>query len=229
MVFLSKEESLKLAAELGIDTEGLSWPELQKAISEGQKKSSGPKAGEEVVVTKPAKTKTVEPKPSISDYKGKTILISPEIRATRYQRFKYDEELDDDLEIEEAMYDGTTLDQRNTDNASGTYIVRGKTGKKVVAQSTLPKINAAITFRPDHDMFRVLTYEGKSGYQYTHVKQVLRQSGYWEDYKRYFQDEPNIWYAAGKQLCCDIGVVHHVMKEIEKRERQKREHGSDYL
>lgn len=245
MPFISKDEAMAYAAKHDLDISGLTWPQVQKVISEHKKKieketkpaskvfvdptrfntvhSSDP-----VQINKQAKVKQKQIEPSLDQFKGKTILISPEIRPQKNQRFKYEEVIGDELEVEEANYNGMTLEARNTNEAHGTYVVKGKTGRKVTALSTIPKENAGITFRPDIDMFPVVTFEGKSGYLLTHsrlpnVKATLKESGYWEDYRERFSEAPNVWYAAGKQLVCDISMVHHVMNEIERRERNKRD------
>lgn len=242
MAHMNKQQVQEVADRLGIDISGMSWPDMQKAVKAAQleeqvlgfKKELQKNSAESkpVSVAVPAKAVRKDRKRNpLDQFRTKEILISPEIRPNDDAgRFKYDEVLGDDLEVEEAYYDGTTLDSRNTNSANGTYVVRGKSGKKVIAQSTIPKRNARISFRPGVDMFPVCTYLGKSGYLLTHatlpnVKATLRQSGYWEEYKERFKEEPARWYAASKQLCCDIGLTHAVMREIEEKERERRRRG----
>ena len=153
------------------------------------------------------------------------IIMSPEIRATAVQLIKYDEELGDDLNVEEvsykdAMAEGTKLER---DLTFGTYRVKGKTGRRVVAQSTIPKENAGITYDPSIDLVPKVTYNGRTGYIWTHqhypnVKELLKESGLYHKYKHLFtasEHPENIWYAAGKMLVVNPDVVHAVFREIE--------------
>lgn len=229
MPFISKAEAEAYAKEHNLDIEGLSWPEVQSVISKHKKANVNDRnPGAWVPQNKAANIKKVPVQPTLDQFNGKTILISPEIRPQKNQRFKYDEVIGDEIEVEEANYNGMTLDSRNTNEAHGTYVIKGKTGRKVTALSTIPKENAGITFRPDTDLFPVVTFNGKSGYLLTHsrlpnVKATLKESGYWEEYREKFSEAPNVWYAAGKQLVCDIGLVHYIINEIERKERNKRD------
>ena len=95
MAYRNKEECEREAERLGIDTESLTWPELQKAVSNALKL-------EEMGLSIPAKpvekdeaprtnAKEAKPKPQkdenswnhIKDYYGKTIIISPELSPER--------------------------------------------------------------------------------------------------------------------------------------------------
>lgn len=170
-----------------------------------------------------------------NQYNGKTILISPEMAQTTIQLIKYDEELGEELTVEEKSYKDEFENGANfpmeKDLYSATYRIKGKTGKKVIAQSTLPKENAGITFRMDRDLFPVVRFKGHIGYLWTHqrlpnVKAALKQSGYYERFKRYFIDDPNAMWHAGGLLVVDAGITLNVIRMIEDAERQRRQGGN---
>jgi hypothetical protein len=154
-------------------------------------------------------------------------VMSPEIRpaGNGVQLFKYDEELGDDVNVEEISYkDDFNHMNLQRDQATGTYKIKGKTGRKVIAQSTIPKENAGVSYNPETDIVPVVTADGKSGYIYTHshypnVKELLMASGQYHKYKDLFNSSihpENIWYAAGKMLVCRKDVVEYVFSEIER-------------
>lgn len=251
MAFLSKAESLDLAKELGIENaEELAWKELQAAIAAKQKEPADIPVE---AVGDPTESKTavrLQKRPLFSEYMGRTVMISPEMPPERYRLLKYDEELGDDIELVERRFDmnmatdevfdisGESSDTRHQLDAShdyrtGTYRYLGKNGRKVVAMSSVPKENYGSGIRPFQDYAPIVTWNGRSGYLWTHhaypnIKALLMESGYYHEYKHLFTREPNIWYVAGKTLACDIGLVHRIFNEIEAKEKRKREEENAY-
>lgn len=167
------------------------------------------------------------PQDPMDEMRGKTVMISPEMAPTSRQLFGYDEELGDELVVEEVQHDVDSAYKAGKDLVTGTYTVTNKTGRKVIAHTALPKQGAGITFRPDQDRVPVVTFQGRKGYLWTHhrlpnIKQLLIESGYYEDYRTRFKDEPFVWHAAGKLLCCDISLAESVLRDIERKEREER-------
>ena len=167
----------------------------------------------------------------LKQFAGQELRIAPEIYPNAKRALHYREELGDELIVEEKHFDirGLGFTAETDDSKSGTYYVKGKTGQKTVATSGIPKEQPGLYYRPDMDYATVVTFMNRAGYLWTHqrlpnVKALLKESGYFEEYKHLFKDEPNIWYSAGL-LCCDPSVVHQVFKEIEEKERIKRERG----
>lgn len=232
---MNKEVLYANAERLGVDLEGLTWPQKQKAVLEAMDLEVAGKEisektmndilevipGDEVVIH--VKTDDVD---LMDSMRGKKIIICPEMAQTTKQYFGYDEDLGEGVEVEEISYgllDGSIPDA----GASSTYKVVGNTGRKVIAQSALPKEGCEISFRPDVDWFPVCTFQHRSGYLWTHqrlpnVKNALLKSGYYQEFRNRFEDEPYIWHSGGKLLACDINLVHSIMKEIERRERDNK-------
>lgn len=230
--FMDKETLEAEAERLGVTLDGLSWPQKQKAVLNAKVD-----AGEEIqygatIEKKKAKIIAYRDISAESDRKlkqiyGKRLLISPEIQPRQYQLFKYDEELGDELLVEDKSFDLRQYANIGKDMVTGTVKIVGKNKTKTIAQSTLPKQNAGIIFRPGIDLVPVVIANNRQGYlfnhhRFPHIKDLLIKSGYWHEYKNQFQDEPNVWYAAGKQLVCDINFTHAVFAEIERKEKEKR-------
>jgi len=230
MAFMKKEEVKAYAERYGIDLTGLSWPEQNKLV-QGKLEEDGyriSKDGEVLLpLEKQPETKGFQPKISrdLSGVKGVKILLAPEIKPTSVQLIKYDEELGEDLTVEEISYkDEFGMKPIERDLTYGTYRVKGSSGRKVIAQSTIPKENAMVTYEPDKDIVPKVTFAGKTGYIWTHqsypnIKGLLMDAGMYHKYKHLFsaKEHPeNIWYAAGKLLVCNIGMVHYVFDEIER-------------
>lgn len=265
MAFIPKDKVDGEAARLGVDISGLSWPQVQKVLSDARKangeKTYMPeqkavpkaKAVPKQKVAEVDKTQDVPPRQKVAageavrgvahvikhedqtldqQLKGKTILISPDMASTRIQPFKYDEDLGEEFEVEEIDMSQNLAGILGTkDMVTGTYRIKGKTGRRVIATSTLPKQNAGIYFRPDKDMFPIVSHQGRTGYLWTHqrlsnVKSALQASGYYYDYEKQLSGENAMWYSAGAILTVDIGLVHHIFEEIERKERAKRK--NDY-
>ena len=85
-------------------------------------------------------------------------------------------------------------------------------------------------FRPGIDPAVVVTWQGKTGFLWTHhrlpnVKDLLQQAGCLGKYRDLFnstKNPGNVWYAAGKMLVCDPYVVLNVLSEIERDAKIKR-------
>jgi hypothetical protein len=233
MAYRSKAETIAEAKRLGIDIEGMDWPTMQKVVSTALKKEAlEDKAPMEIDEIKIGKKDFEEMQRRMMEpYLGKTVRISPEMRPDANRIIRYFEELDDEIEVEEKTFSAgdksnDNLYNMHRDYTTGTYIVKGKTGRKVVAESSLPKENAQMIFRPAQDMFPVVTFQGRTGYLYKHhrfpnFQRALIESGYYEDYKDRLKEEPNVFYLTGL-LCVDVSVAHAIMNDIERRERAKR-------
>ena len=243
MAYRNKDACISEAKRLGIDVSEMTWPEMQKAVSDALKlEQLGVTKTEEAV---PVMTTEKEREDDLMrPYLGKTILLSPELDSERYRLVKYDEVLGNDYDVEERKFDmnmdtdqvfdvsGGEVDYDNVidqyhDYTTGTYRLKARKDRKVVAMSSVPKENSGMYFRPGIDYAVVVTWKGRAGYLWKHwhypnVKQLLIDSGYYQDYKHLFKDEPNVWYAAGKQLVCDPHLVHKVFKEIEQRAQEER-------
>lgn len=252
MAYRNKEACLAEAKRLGIDASEMSWPDLQKAVSQALKREELGVLDRENTVSKVATPVMEAVKPKLTKaqrqamaeqkmlqpYLGKTILLSPELSPERYRLLKYDEVLGDEIEVEERRFDmdendrvydvsggevdyGNVIDQYH-DYTTGTYRLKKRGDRKVVAMSSVPKENAGMIFRPGIDYATLVTWKGRVGYlwkhwRYPNVRQLLIDSGYYQEYKDRFKDEPNVWYAAGKMLVCDPHLVHQVLHEIEQK------------
>lgn len=215
----TKSEKMQQALRIKVDElEQLrkEFDELKAAIQQ-QKKISMPDPTEPM--------KDVDTDTEKIDLHFRPLYIDPEIRGERYQPVKYDEVLGADVDIEEVdMRDKLGSTDLITDRAvSGTYRVRKGNGKKVIAQSTIPKINAGMIYDPNVDIVPRVYHGGHEGYLYDHhifpcIKGLLMQSGQFYKYKHLFnsaEHPENVWYAAGKLLVCDKGVADYVLREIE--------------
>lgn len=246
--YRGKEACLAEAERLGIpDADRLSWPELQRAVSKALKLEemgvSEVQGDDEPEMVK--QRRMTPDQQMMLPYIGKTIVISPEMKPERYRLLKYDEVIGNDYEVVERKFDiddktgvydvSGDLGSRNTidqyhDYLTGTYRLKKRNDNKVVAMSSVPKENSGMIFRPGIDLVTVVTWQGRSGYLWKHmwlpnVRALLMECGYYNEYKDLFVDEPNVWYAAGKQLVCDPHLVHRVFHEIEQKEKLKREKG----
>lgn len=240
--FMKKEVLESEAKRLDVDLTGLTWPQMQKAVLDAlDDEQAGKDISQDsmdkivqVIEESPIPSKEVTVHVHVDDVdfmervRGKKLIICPEMAPTSTQLFGYEEELGDDLIVEETLFniDNTGLSAAK-DLATGTFTVTGKTGKKVKAKCGMPKEGCEISFRPDIDWFPVCRFQGREGYLWTHhrlpnVKHVLMSSGYYEDYRDRFKDEPFIWHSGGKLLACDINLVHSVMREIERKAKEQK-------
>ena len=222
MGYRSKEETMAHAERLGIDISDMDWPTMQRVVADALKKEE---AGEIVASDKRPEVEALKP------YMDKTILIAPELYPDQNRVVRYEEEIGDDYDIEEKSFldDGSIQYVAGRDYVTGTFRVKGKTGRKVKAECSIPKENAQIIFRPGIDMFPVVTFKGQSGYLLTHqrfpnFKNVLVKSGFYEDYKNMLKDPPNVFYLTGL-LCVDPNVAHSIMRDIERRVKDMRRGG----
>lgn len=255
--FMDKETLEAEAERLQLDLTGLKWPQKQKAVLDAQRlEKEGPvdiqgtidRAAEEFkqhdakeavhsIQQEPVHVKVDVPNDPMADMRGKKVMICPEMAETPNQLFGYEEELDEELLVEEVRHDVDSAYKAGKDLVTGTYTVKERTGRKVIAHTALPKQGCGINFRPDKDLVPVVTSHGRKGYLWTHhrlpnIKQLLIESGYYEDYRKRFQDEPFIWHASGKILCCDIQLAESVIRDIEKREaeaRAMREQNAEFI
>ena len=216
MAYRTKQETIELAEELGIDLTGLTWPQMQKVVSDALKQQNNP--APKVNVNKHNDDK-------MRPYRGKTVLIAPEMPPDAKRYIHYDEELGDDLDVEEVSmlgFEGGKIDWRGTnDMVTGTFRVKGKTGRKVHATSALPRQNAQITLRPGIDYFPVVKFQGKRGYIFKHPKlysfrNMLEELEMYDEYRNTLQRNGVLFYLTGL-LCIDIGVAHNIMRDIEKK------------
>ena len=227
MAYRNKADTIKEAERLGIDVTGMDWPTMQKVVGDALKKEELGMPAKKIEASDADRIQREMMKP----YLGKVVRISPEMRPDANRIIRYLEELDDELDVEEKSFSAgdksnDELYNMHRDYTTGTYIVKGKTGRKVIAESSLPKENAQMIFRPAQDMFPVVTFQGRTGYLFKHhrfpnFRRALIESGYYEDYKDQLTDEPNVFYLTGL-LCVDVGVAHAIMNDIERRERAKR-------
>jgi len=229
-------------------------PEQPKIDIEVAKEPGQTKEDENTARLRAHIRKQMRPMPDIVDdpmgeYYGKQIMMAPELKSERYRLIKYDEELGDDIELEERQFDmdeggrvfdksGGEIDYNNKvdayhDYTTGTYRLKGRGERKVVAMSSVPKENYGLGITAGKDLFPIVTWNNRAGYLWTHpiydnVKSALQDCGYYHEYKERFKHEPNIWYVAGKTLACDIGLVNAIFAEIEEKEKRKREEDAAY-
>ena len=222
MAYRNKQETIELANELGIDISDMTWPEMQRAVSSALKANDNDKR---VKGSSKVNRRKARYNKEMLPYLDKKILIAPEMYPDAKRYVHYHEELGDDLEIEEISMlglEGGKIDWRGTnDMKTGTYRVKGKTGRKVVADSALPRQNAGIGWNLSREWFPVVEFMGQRGYLYRHPSKIsframLDDLGVYEDYRRVLQRHGTLFYLTGL-LCIDIGVAENIMKDIEKR------------
>jgi len=231
MAYRTKLETIAEAERLRIDVSEMTWPEMQSAVAEALKAEQAAEASEPAVLpvqegdTKMHDFNAGDP---LDAYRGKTVNISPELASDPLRGVMYKETIGDDVAVEEKYFDLNDLSfsAESNDVANGSYRIKGRTGRQVEADAYLPKENAQIVFRPGVDLFPVVTFNGKSGYLLTHhrlpsFKALLKESGYFEDYRHLLIEEPNVFYLTGL-LCVQPSVAHQIMKDIEEREAMKR-------
>ena len=243
--YRNKDACLAEAKRLGIEgAEEMSWPQLQKAVGDALKlEELGVNITNPDDMFKDTPTEWVDPADELRrreidglrPYADKFILIAPELAPEKKRLLKYEEDLGDELDIVERKFDinrendmvfDTTDDAVNHSNkidsfhdyASGTYKVKGRTGRKVKGIASVPKEQPMLSFRPGVDWATVVTWDGRSGYLWKHfgllnVSGLLKQAGVYSKYRKMFKDPPNVWYACG-HLVCDPHLVHRIMDEV---------------
>ena len=218
MAYRNKKETIEIAGELGIDVSDMTWPEMQRAVAEALKENDNLKP-------KSRRKTNSRINDRMKPYVGKTVLISPEMGPDAKRYIHYQEELGDDINVEEISmlgFEGGKIDwSRNGDLVTKTYRTKGKTGRKVVAQSALPRQNAQITIRPGIDYFPVVKFMNKQGYLYKHhkmhcFKDMLEELEVYDDYRNMIQRNGVLFYLTGLE-CIDIGTAHKIMRDIEDR------------
>ena len=230
MAYRNKDDCIAEAERLGIDYEGMSWPELQKAVSDAVKVEEAHEMEESVRKSMKPKTRAqlmherlVEGQEAIKPYVGYTVRMAHEIapHIMSSKDMMYEEELGEDLIVEEQSFDIGNGNQLfgQRDLVTGTFKVKGSTGRKIKAQCYLPKEQAGKIMRPGIDYAPVVMFQGRAGYRWKNIKKLLKDTGKLKKYEHLFKEEPNMWYACG-QLVCDPQLVHHVFEEIEE-ERKK--------
>lgn len=231
MAFLSKEELEKESKRLGIDLTGLTYQQ-QQGVMIAALKADG--------TSKPPVNKGVRGKakiirkdePNIDMYKGKTIIVSPELAMTRIQPFGFEEELGEEVAIDEYVYDkmlqrlssggfNTTDDKPQITHG---VVSLGGIGKKTVATTGLPKWNAELTFDIDHDWVFKAKFQHSEGYLWTHsnlpnVKGLLEQCG--ELYNWIEEFDRRKFYVGTSLLCVPIDYTNFVFSKIMKDKHQK--------
>jgi len=231
MAYRNKDDTIKEAKRLGIDVEGMDWPTMQKEVSNALK------AEELRKVLGDSKEKARETFNGLLPYLGYTIELSPEMVPDPNRVVRYLEDVGDDVMVEEKKFTaGGVRDSEYTasrDYTTGTYKIIGRSGQRTIAESSIPKENAGAEYSFDRDWFPRLTYMGRSGYPMSSYmghpgfKDLLKQTGHYNDYKDHLKDEPNVFYLTGR-LCVDIDVAHSIMRDIMAREKNARERGEKF-
>lgn len=250
MGYRKKNDCLREAERLGINTDGMDWPTLQKVVSDALKleemgldyKNPDIKVVEK---TKEKKAPSKRISDSLIPYLDKEILISPELKPERYRLVKYDEDLGADIDVVERTFDinretdqvydvsGGEVSHENQidtyhDYTTGTYRIKERSERRVTGMASVPKENPMLSFRPGIDWATVVTFKGQSGYlwkhwRYPNVSALLKAAGdeYYQKYRKVFKDPPNVWYSCG-HLVCNPYLVHRILKEIEEDARSKK-------
>jgi hypothetical protein len=229
MGYRNKEETLKEAERLGIDVEGLDWATMQKVVKEALMRES-------LGMSEPKEKKSFGEVPK--EIIGKEVLIAPEMAPARYRIGKYEEEVGYEMQVEpnKVEFGNGQSYQVQGNMVTGSVKVKSKGNRRVIAESSVPKENAGMLFRPGIDPAVVVTWDGKTGFLWTHfrlpnVKDLLQQAGVLGKYKEYFDSTKhpgNVWYAAGKMLVCDPYVVLRILDEIERDAQIKKKLNGGY-
>lgn len=168
------------------------------------------------------------PEPSIEDYENVVLIASPEQRPTQYQKNKWYESVGTQKNTEEISFDvgkQSPFRDRESGTRNATYRIID-TGRKVEAESTMPKYSALITYRPTRDLCAIAEYGGHRGYLWTHqrlpnIRALLEQMGAYEEFKEEWQKQPGrMFYLAGL-LCCDISFTDSMMQRIQRELRKR--------
>lgn len=168
------------------------------------------------------------PQPSIKDYENVVLIASPEQRPTQYQKNKWYENVGTQKDTEEISFDvgkQSPFSGRESGTKNATYRITD-TGRKIEAESTMPKYSALITYRPTRDLCAIAEYGGHRGYLWTHqrlpnIRDLLEQMGAYEEFKEEWQKQPGrMFYLAGL-LCCDISFTNSMMDRIQRELRKR--------
>lgn len=233
MAYRNKEATIAEAERLGIDVSNMSWPEMQKVVKEalererlGMADMGKPHPVAKAVEEKKRNVKKRNPFDA-SNYRFEKTQLAPELFPDANRIIRYEEELGDELDIEEKTFMGMEGKDiinysMHRDYATGTFKVKGKTGRRVKGEASIPKENAGRSFDANRDWFEVVEFQGRRGYRYSQFKSALMKTGYFEDYRKDLCKEPNVFYLTGI-LCVSIPYAHHIMEEIEARAKFDRE------
>jgi hypothetical protein len=166
-------------------------------------------------------------------YKGKIMLLSPEMAPTEVQPFTYEEVLGEEMAVSR-QEPGNLISNlgQHKETTSGRWANKETIpGKKVYGTAAFPKYNEELSFKPQDpdELFMVVSFKGQSGYLYTHhlypnVKATLMESGYYEEYSHKLDNTRNVFYCGGL-LAVSIPVVHSIFAEIERKEAARRRGG----
>lgn len=172
--------------------------------------------------------------PSIEDYENAVLIASPEQRPTRFQRGKYYENVGTEkitTDIRFGVGRDTPFNRDEDGVRTATYKVENG-NRPVVAESTMPKYSALLTYRPTKDLVAVAEYGGHRGYLWTHqrlpnVKALLDMMGVYDEYKDQWKKGTGRQFYLGGLLCCDISFTESMMRRIQRQLRKQDE--SDIL
>lgn len=220
MARLNKQTALEHAERLGLDVEGLTWPELNSLVTKALKDE----AEEDKEVPQPPKEEPKQEKVRRVRLADETLWMHPELAPTATQQYKYKEDLGYDIDLEEVSFEPGKF---ASNSMSGTYRIKGESTRKVEAVTGLPKENVGMIYNALRDPVPIVTWKGQQGYLYRHhrlpcVKRLLESTGYFEEYAHLFtaKHPENVWYAGGKVMACRIGLVKHIMREIQRKAAQ---------
>lgn len=172
--------------------------------------------------------------PSIEDYENAVLIASPEQRPTQFQRGKYYENVGTEkitTDIRFGVGRDTPFSRDEDGVRTATYKVENG-NRPVVAESTMPKYSALLTYRPTKDLVAVAEYGGHRGYLWTHqrlpnVKALLDMMGVYDEYKDQWKKGTGRQFYLGGLLCCDISFTESMMRRIQRQ--LKRQSESDIL
>lgn len=194
--YRNKDACIQEAERLGINVSGMSWPQLQKVVSEAlrlEELGVSPKSvldniPEDITNMSIPNSKffnNEKPEDPLAPYMDKTIIMSPELAPERYRLVKYDEILGNEIEVEERSFDidrntdqvydmsggevnhDTKIDEYH-DYTTGTYRIKARKDRVVTGMASVPKENPMLSFRPGIDMATVVSFNGKHGYLWKH-------------------------------------------------------------
>lgn len=172
--------------------------------------------------------------PSIEDYENAVLIASPEQRPTQFQRGKYYENVGTEkitTDISFGVGRDTPFGRDEDGVRSATYKVENG-NRPVMAESTMPKYSALLTYRPTKDLVAVAEYGGHRGYLWTHqrlpnVKALLDMMGVYDEYKDQWKKGTGRQFYLGGLLCCDISFTESMIRRIQRQLRKQDE--SDVL
>ena len=253
MAFLSKEELKREAERLGVDLTGLSWQHQQKAVADALRaktvidkaeqslqdyqdevnslkeelrrlKENQPVPQTPVVINRGTNKRA----PSLKDYDDVVLVAAPEQTPTPNQPVKWYEKVGTDKRTREVSYDirHMPFGEKESGTKYASYMV-DDTGRPLIAESTMPKFGALLTWRPTKDLAGIAEFNGHRGYLWNHhrlpsVKPMLKEMGVFEEYKDRFYSNNHVFYLAGIEVC-DIAFTDYMLKQLIPKELKRRE------